>query len=100
MASDEEMLDVSFPRQYMSLSNVRNTFSDPEETVPGERLHAPSRSEKDDERKRLRGTYDEYDTVDWVKDLNADSDRRARMEQRAKTSSTAFAYKASLYYFN
>lgn len=27
MASDEEMLDVSFPRQYMSLSSVGNTFS-------------------------------------------------------------------------
>ncbi|KAH9284226.1 H(+)/Cl(-) exchange transporter 4 [Echinococcus granulosus] len=148
MASDEEMLDVSFPRQYMSLSSVRNTFSgtqialdgeplamdptsskasvkiplealahadastsdestenllgiysptnpcdyvrlstfDPEESRFGERPQASTSSVANDECGRPRKTYDEYDTVDWVKDLNADSDRRSRMGQRAKYS--------------
>lgn len=52
--------------------------------VSGERPHASSSSVANDECRKLRRAYDEYDTVDWVKDLNADSDRRARMEQRAK----------------
>ncbi|KAL5970203.1 H Cl exchange transporter 4 [Taenia solium] len=59
---------------------------DPEETVSNEQPHASRSSVANDECRKLRRTYDEYDTVDWVKDLNADSDRRARMEQRAKYS--------------
>ncbi|KAM7535893.1 hypothetical protein Aperf_G00000093567 [Anoplocephala perfoliata] len=112
MASDEEMLDVSFPRQYMSLSAVGNPLSDgstenllgifppsnprdyvrlstidPSENEPNERSQVPipSPGSEDGFRSHKR-SYDEYDTVDWVKDLNADSDRRARMEQRAKYS--------------
>lgn len=31
-------------------------------------------------------SYDNFDTVDWVKDLNADSNRRHRMKQKAQAS--------------
>ncbi|KAM3187722.1 hypothetical protein ACTXT7_001764 [Hymenolepis weldensis] len=86
MASDEEMLDVSFPRQYMSLSAMGNPLSDPADNESGERIQISISPGSEDGYKSVRRSYDEYDTVDWVKDLNKDSDRRARMEQRAKYS--------------
>ncbi|VDN96011.1 unnamed protein product [Rodentolepis nana] len=112
MASDEEMLDVSFPRQYMSLSAMDNPLTDDStENVLGifppsnprnyVRLSTidPDDNEYNDRNriqfspgnedisfKSVRRSYDEYDTVDWVKDLSKDSDRRARMEQHAKYS--------------
>uniref|UniRef100_A0A5K3EIV6 Chloride channel protein n=1 Tax=Mesocestoides corti TaxID=53468 RepID=A0A5K3EIV6_MESCO len=83
MASDEEMLDISFPRHYMSLSSVANTYADPAET----RLEqTQSDSSALGGERRTPRSYDEYDTIDWVKDLNADSIRKIRMEQRAKFS--------------
>nr|CDS26276.2 H(+):Cl() exchange transporter 4 [Hymenolepis microstoma] len=139
MASDEEMLDVSFPRQYMSLSAMDNPLTgqrtdsddsmlpigsvdipmhglkqssddstenvlgifppsnprnyvrlstiDPDDNEYNDRSRIPfSPGNEDSEYKSVRRSYDEYDTIDWVKDLNKDSDRRARMEQHAKYS--------------
>lgn len=61
-----------------------STSLDPNENGYGEHLHAyGSSSVSGNAPKAPKRTYDEFDTVDWVKDLNADSDRRARMEQRA-----------------
>ncbi|EUB62026.1 H(+)/Cl(-) exchange transporter 4 [Echinococcus granulosus] len=69
-----------------ALAHADASTSDPEESRFGERPQASTSSVANDECGRPRKTYDEYDTVDWVKDLNADSDRRSRMGQRAKYS--------------